>query len=181
MLMEVLWNRYISTVEHYWVDLVAGFLPLRAGAATLLLDLAIRDQKENPMNQITFTKTTPPVWKPMWDPNSVETFPQRASPKRSGNLTRQRQILDTNPIGHFLTAEGFRSKTGGEESRRPKVRPMNCGEWRGLKTCCVLTVIVEQAQIIKRILDEVTAFANGASQRDDVTLMVVRVKDEVGI
>jgi sigma-B regulation protein RsbU (phosphoserine phosphatase) len=46
-----------------------------------------------------------------------------------------------------------------------------------LRTCRGYT----PAQIIKRILDEVTAFANGASQRDDVTLMVVRVKDEVGI
>jgi serine phosphatase RsbU (regulator of sigma subunit) len=46
-----------------------------------------------------------------------------------------------------------------------------------LRSCCDR----RPAQIIKRILDEVTAFANGASQRDDVTLMVVRVKDEVGI
>jgi hypothetical protein len=37
-------------------------MPLRPGAATLLLNLAIRDQKENDMNQITFTKTTPPAW-----------------------------------------------------------------------------------------------------------------------
>jgi hypothetical protein len=41
---------------------VAGLMPLRAGAATLLLNFAIREQKENPMNQITFTKTTPPAW-----------------------------------------------------------------------------------------------------------------------
>jgi sigma-B regulation protein RsbU (phosphoserine phosphatase) len=33
------------------------------------------------------------------------------------------------------------------------------------------------AQIIKRILDEVTAFANGRLQRDDVTLLVFGVKD----
>jgi serine phosphatase RsbU (regulator of sigma subunit)/DNA-binding GntR family transcriptional regulator len=37
------------------------------------------------------------------------------------------------------------------------------------------------AQIIRRILDEVTAFANGLSQKDDVTLIVVGVKDEVGL
>lgn len=41
---------------------IAGLMPLRAGAATWLLNLAIRDQKENDMNQITFTKTTPPAW-----------------------------------------------------------------------------------------------------------------------
>ena len=35
------------------------------------------------------------------------------------------------------------------------------------------------AQIMRCILDEVTAFANGRSQRDDVTLLVVGVKDEV--
>jgi sigma-B regulation protein RsbU (phosphoserine phosphatase) len=33
------------------------------------------------------------------------------------------------------------------------------------------------AQIVKRILDEMSAFANGLSQRDDVTLMVIGVKD----
>jgi hypothetical protein len=33
------------------------------------------------------------------------------------------------------------------------------------------------AQIIRRILDEVTAFADGRSQRDDVTLVVVGVND----
>jgi serine phosphatase RsbU (regulator of sigma subunit) len=33
------------------------------------------------------------------------------------------------------------------------------------------------AQIIRCILDEVTAFANGRSQRDDVTLLVIGVKD----
>lgn len=34
------------------------------------------------------------------------------------------------------------------------------------------------AQIIGRILDEVTVFANGRSQRDDVTLLVFGVKDK---
>jgi sigma-B regulation protein RsbU (phosphoserine phosphatase) len=32
-------------------------------------------------------------------------------------------------------------------------------------------------QIVRRILDEMSAFANGLSQRDDVTLMVIGVKD----
>ena len=34
---------------------IVGLMPLRAGAATLLLNPAIRDQKENDMN-------TPPAW-----------------------------------------------------------------------------------------------------------------------
>jgi serine phosphatase RsbU (regulator of sigma subunit) len=42
-----------------------------------------------------------------------------------------------------------------------------------LRTCSDRT----PAQIIRCILDEVAAFANGRSQRDDVTLMVVGVKD----
>jgi sigma-B regulation protein RsbU (phosphoserine phosphatase) len=33
------------------------------------------------------------------------------------------------------------------------------------------------AQIVRRILDEISAFANGLSQRDDVTLMVIGVED----
>jgi serine phosphatase RsbU (regulator of sigma subunit)/DNA-binding GntR family transcriptional regulator len=37
------------------------------------------------------------------------------------------------------------------------------------------------AQIVRRILDKMLAFANGLSQRDDVTLMVIRVKDETGL
>jgi sigma-B regulation protein RsbU (phosphoserine phosphatase) len=37
------------------------------------------------------------------------------------------------------------------------------------------------AQIVRRILDEVLAFANGLSQKDDVTLMVIGVKDEAGL
>jgi hypothetical protein len=41
---------------------IAGLMPLRAGAATWLLNLAIHDEKENDMNQITFTKTAPPAW-----------------------------------------------------------------------------------------------------------------------
>jgi sigma-B regulation protein RsbU (phosphoserine phosphatase) len=36
------------------------------------------------------------------------------------------------------------------------------------------------AQIVNRILDEVLAFANGLSQNDDMTLMVLGVKDEEG-
>lgn len=36
---------------------------------------------------------------------------------------------------------------------------------------------VTPAQIIRRILDEVLAFANGVPQRDDITLVVVRVQD----
>jgi sigma-B regulation protein RsbU (phosphoserine phosphatase) len=42
-----------------------------------------------------------------------------------------------------------------------------------LRSCCDRS----PAQIIRRILDEVTAFADGRSQRDDVTLVVVGVKD----
>ena len=37
--------------------------------------------------------------------------------------------------------------------------------------------IVTPAQIIRRILDEVTAFANGCSQRNDVSLVAVCVND----
>ncbi len=37
------------------------------------------------------------------------------------------------------------------------------------------------AQIVRRILDEVLAFANGLSQKDDVTLIVIGVKDEAGL
>jgi serine phosphatase RsbU (regulator of sigma subunit) len=37
------------------------------------------------------------------------------------------------------------------------------------------------AQIIGRILDEVLAFAESGSQNDDMTLVVVSVKDEAGI
>jgi phosphoserine phosphatase RsbU/P len=33
------------------------------------------------------------------------------------------------------------------------------------------------AQIVRRILDKMSAFANGLSQRDDVTLMVIGVRD----
>jgi serine phosphatase RsbU (regulator of sigma subunit) len=44
-----------------------------------------------------------------------------------------------------------------------------------LRSCCDRT----PAQIIRRILDGVTAFANGRSQRDDMTLVVVGVKEEV--
>ena len=41
--------------------------------------------------------------------------------------------------------------------------------------------IITPAQIIRRILHEVTAFANGCSQRDDVTLVVVCVNDEAAL
>jgi serine phosphatase RsbU (regulator of sigma subunit) len=44
-----------------------------------------------------------------------------------------------------------------------------------LRSCCDRT----PAQIIRRIWDEVTAFADGRSQRDDVTLVVVDVNDEI--
>jgi phosphoserine phosphatase RsbU/P len=37
------------------------------------------------------------------------------------------------------------------------------------------------AQIIRRSLDEVEAFANGRSQRDDMTLVVVSAKDEASL
>jgi serine phosphatase RsbU (regulator of sigma subunit) len=37
------------------------------------------------------------------------------------------------------------------------------------------------AQIVRHILDEVLAFANGLSQKDDITLMVIGVKDEAGL
>jgi sigma-B regulation protein RsbU (phosphoserine phosphatase) len=43
-----------------------------------------------------------------------------------------------------------------------------------LRSCCDHT----PAQIIRRILDEVTAFTDDRSQRDDVTLVIVGVKDE---
>jgi serine phosphatase RsbU (regulator of sigma subunit) len=43
-----------------------------------------------------------------------------------------------------------------------------------LRSCCERA----PAQILRRILDEVTAFADGRSQRDDVTLVVVGVKYE---
>jgi len=41
--------------------------------------------------------------------------------------------------------------------------------------------IITPAQIIRRILDEVRAFANGCSQRDDVTLVVFCVNDEAAL
>jgi len=63
------------------------------------------------------------------------------------------------------------------ESQKPKARRMNCGEWSGLKTYYVLAVIARQRKSSRRILDEVTVFANGRSQRDDVTLLVFGVKD----
>jgi len=37
------------------------------------------------------------------------------------------------------------------------------------------------AQIVRRILDEVLAFANGLSQKDDMTLTVIGVKDAAGL
>jgi len=46
-----------------------------------------------------------------------------------------------------------------------------------LRTCRGYT----PAQIVRRILDEVLVFANGCSQEDDVTLVVVSVKEEAGI
>ncbi len=46
----------------------------------------------------------------------------------------------------------------------------------GLNDC--RAAIITPAQIIRRILDEVTAFANGCSQRDGVSLVVACVNDE---
>jgi DNA-binding GntR family transcriptional regulator len=46
-----------------------------------------------------------------------------------------------------------------------------------LRTCNDLT----PKQIIRRILDEISTFSKGHSQRDDITLVVARVKDEVKI
>jgi sigma-B regulation protein RsbU (phosphoserine phosphatase) len=37
------------------------------------------------------------------------------------------------------------------------------------------------AQMVRRILEEMLAFASGLSQRDDVTLIVIKVKDETGL
>src|SRR6266705_3548831 len=45
-----------------------------------------------PLNAHT-SSTWASVTKPMRDPNSVDTFPQRASPQRRASLTKQRQIL----------------------------------------------------------------------------------------
>jgi phosphoserine phosphatase RsbU/P len=36
-------------------------------------------------------------------------------------------------------------------------------------------------QMVRRILEEMLAFASGLSQRDDVTLIVIKVKDETGL
>ena len=49
----------------------------------------------------------------------------------------------------------------------------------GLNDC--RAAIITPAQIIGRILDEVRAFANGCSYRDDVTLVVVCVNDEAAL
>ena len=37
------------------------------------------------------------------------------------------------------------------------------------------------AQIVGRIVDEVSSFSKGHSQSDDMTLVVISVKDEAGI
>jgi len=41
--------------------------------------------------------------------------------------------------------------------------------------------IITPAQIIRRILDEVRAFANGRPQSDDVTLVIASVSNEAAL
>jgi len=63
-------------------------------------------------------------------------------------------------------------------NRKWKTGTPSLGDSEGLRIFCAPAAVRTPQQIIKRILDEVSTFADRLPQRDDMTLVVMQVQDD---